>query len=234
MGGIPGLVGATPIQNVGAYGQEVAQTIESVLVVDRDTVEVSELGAAECAFSYRHSRFKRDPERYIVLEVRYRLRRGGAPHVTYPELERHLRARGLEQPSLAQVRESVLAVRAQKSMLLDASDPNGRSCGSFFVNPIVGAEHAASLVTSAGDKDVPRWVQPDGRVKLAAAWLIEQSGFAKGTRRGAVGLSTRHALSIVCHDGARAADVLGFAREIVETVRERFGVELSPEPVIWA
>jgi UDP-N-acetylmuramate dehydrogenase len=132
------------------------------------------------------------------------------------------------------VRESVLAVRAQKSMLLDASDPNGRSCGSFFVNPIVSAEQAASLVALAGEKAVPRWAQADGRVKLAAAWLIEQSGFEKGTRRGPVGLSTRHALSIVCHDGARAADVLGFAREIVQTVREKFGVELSPEPVIWA
>ena len=145
LSGIPGLVGATPIQNVGAYGQEVAQTIESVRVVDRESLEIRELGADECAFSYRHSHFKRDPERYVVLEVRYRLRRGAAPRVTYPELERHLRARGLEQPSLSQVRESVLAVRAQKSMLLDASDPNGRSCGSFFVNAIVSAERAAAL-----------------------------------------------------------------------------------------
>jgi UDP-N-acetylmuramate dehydrogenase len=234
LSGIPGLVGATPIQNVGAYGQEVAQTIESVRVVDRRNLEVSELGAAECGFSYRHSRFKHDLERYVVLEVRYRLSRGAAPRVTYPELERHLRARGLERPSLVEVRESVLAVRAQKSMLLDASDPNGRSCGSFFVNPIVGAAHAAAIVSRAGDQEVPRWGQPDGRVKLAAAWLIEQSGFEKGTRRGPVGLSTRHALSIVCHDGARAADVLGFSREIVDTVREKFGVELAPEPVIWA
>jgi UDP-N-acetylmuramate dehydrogenase len=233
LSGVPGLVGATPIQNVGAYGQEVAQTIESVRVVDRRSLEVRELSADECAFSYRHSRFKLEPERFVVLEVRYRLRRGHPPSVKYPELERELRARGLERPSLAEVRESVLAVRARKSMLLDASDPNGRSCGSFFVNPIVPAEQAAQLANVAGEKGVPSWPQADGRVKLAAAWLIEQSGFEKGTRRGPVGLSTKHALSIVCHDGARAADVLAFAREIIEAVREKFGVELSPEPVIW-
>lgn len=234
LSGIPGLVGATPIQNVGAYGQEVAESIESVLVVERQSLRVQELSAKECDFSYRHSRFKRDPERFVVLEVRYRLRRNAPPSVKYPELERHLRSHGLEQPSLLDVRAGVLAVRAAKSMLLDPNDPNGRSCGSFFVNPIVSAEQAAAIVAQMGGQPVPRWDQPDGRVKLAAAWLIEQSGFTKGTRRGAVGLSTRHALALVCHEGARAQDVLAFAREIQDAVRARFGVELSPEPVIWS
>ncbi len=235
LSGIPGLVGATPIQNVGAYGQEVAETIGCVRVLDRKSLSVSELEASECGFAYRDSRFKsHEPERFAVLSVNYRLRRGVPPAVRYPELERHLAGRGIDQPSLSEVRESVLALRRGKSMVLDATDPNGRSCGSFFTNPIVPVELAASVMVRAGTASVPQWSQSDGRVKLAAAWLIEQSGFVKGTRRGAVGLSSKHALSIVCHDGASAGAVLGFAAEIVSAVRERFGVELTPEPNIWA
>ena len=235
LSGIPGLVGATPIQNVGAYGQEVAETISHVRVLDRHSLEVLELAASECAFAYRDSRLKSaEPDRFVVLAVTYRLTPGGAPAVRYAELQKHLASVGSAQPSLAEVRETVIHLRRQKSMVLDAVDPNRRSCGSFFVNPVVAAELASLVQASAAPKAMPQWPQADGRVKLAAGWLIEQSGFAKGTRRGAVGLSSRHALAIVCHDGASAADVLAFAEEIKTGVHERFGVELTPEPVIWS
>jgi UDP-N-acetylmuramate dehydrogenase len=234
LSGIPGLVGATPIQNVGAYGQEVAETIESVRVLDRETLEVRTLAAAECRFAYRDSFFKTEaPERFLVLAVRFRLTRAGAPAVRYAELTQKLAQDGAAHPSLQKVREAVLALRRGKSMLLDPVDENRRSCGSFFVNPIVSSEQAALAEARVTDAKMPRFPQADGRVKLAAGWLIERAGFAKGTRRGAVGLSTKHALAIVCHDGATARDVLTFASEIQAGVKARFGVELTPEPVFF-
>ncbi len=226
LSGIPGLTGATPIQNVGAYGQEVSESIERVHALDRRTGERIELDNRECAFAYRDSFFKsRAPNRFVVLRVEFRLRPGGAPKVRYAELERELSG----APSLADLRRTVLGLRGKKSMIFDLADENGRSCGSFFVNPIVSAERAATF----DDANMPRYPQPDGRVKLSAAWLIEHSGLARGARDGAVGLSTKHTLCIVARDGARACDVVRFAARVRKTVLDRFGISLEPEPVFW-
>jgi UDP-N-acetylmuramate dehydrogenase len=233
LSGIPGLTGATPIQNVGAYGQEVAETIVSVRAFDRTTLDVQELAANECGFGYRDSRFKSvEPERFIVLGVTFALRPGGAPALRYAELVRHFADRGEGAPSLAAVRDATIALRRAKSMVYDRTDPNHRSCGSFFTNPVVNREHA-DRVERAVAVSMPRYPQAGGGVKLSAGWLIEQAGFARGLRRGAVGLSTRHALALVCHDGATARDVLALAQEIRAGVSARFGVELVPEPSIW-
>ena len=235
LSGIPGLVGATPIQNVGAYGEEVSETITAVRVLDVRSGGIVVLDNAACGFGYRDSRLKSgEPDRYIVLAVTYRLRRNGSIAVRYADLAQHLAARGISAPTVVDVRESVLAVRRTKSMVLDPDDPNRRSCGSFFTNPIVTADIANEVRVRAGVETVPRWQQADGKVKLSAAWLIERAGFTRGQRAGAVGLSTRHALAIVAHDGARASDVLAFARTIAERVRSSFGVRLVPEPVIWS
>ncbi len=234
LSGIPGLVGATPIQNVGAYGQEVSERIARVRAFDRESGAVVELGNGECRFAYRDSYFKSHaPGRFVVLAVEFRLTPGGAPAVRYPELERELAARGLREPSLADVRRVVLALRGRKSMLFDPSDENGRSCGSFFVNPIVDAALADEVGARAADPSMPRFAQADGRVKLSAAWLIERAGLEKGTRDGNVGLSTKHTLCIVAHPGARADEIVRFAARVQRTVLERFGVRLEPEPVFW-
>ena len=235
LSGIPGLVGATPIQNVGAYGQDVSQTVTSLRAVDRRRRRPVTLTAADCRFGYRDSLFRSgEPERYVVLAVTYRLAPGGAPTVRYAELERHLAGRGLAAPTLADARESVLAIRRAKSMVLEAGDENRRSCGSFFVNPVVPAADAARVAAlAAPNGSMPQWPEADGRVKLSAAWLIERAGFTRGERAGSVGLSTRHTLAVVCHDGARAADVAAFARRVRGRVAERFGVRLAPEPVFW-
>jgi len=235
LSGIPGLVGATPIQNVGAYGQEVSDTVTGVRALDRATGHVVTLGARACRFAYRDSALKSaEPDRYIVLAVTYRLRPGGAPAVRYADVQRHLDARGVRHPALGDVRQTVLSVRRTKSMVLEPGDENARSCGSFFLNPILPAPDAARVGERAGaEAAMPSWPEPDGRVKLSAAWLIERAGFARGARDGAVGLSTRHSLAIVCHDGARARDVLAFARRLRDGVEARFGVRLVPEPVVW-
>jgi UDP-N-acetylmuramate dehydrogenase len=235
LSGIPGLVGATPIQNVGAYGQEVSETVVSVRALDTHDGAVHTLSPAECGFAYRDSVFKSGaPRHWVVLAVRYRLRARGAPTIRYPEVEHHLAARGIAMASLADVRASVLAIRRAKSMVLDPDDTNRRSCGSFFVNPVVSAAHADRLTALGFEPPMPRWPQPDGRVKLSAAWLIERAGFSRGYRKGSTGLSTRHALAIVAHDGARARDIRAFARRLQEAVRTRFGVALVPEPVFWS
>ena len=234
LSGIPGLVGATPIQNVGAYGQEVSDTVTAVRALDGETRQVVTLGPGDCGFGYRDSLFKsRAPGRYVVLAVTYRLAPGGPPGVRYADIARALDARGLARPSLPEVRETVLEIRRSKSMVLDPGDPNARSCGSFFLNPIVDADALARIDACAAGLSMPRWPQPDGRVKLSAAWLIERAGFARGQADGPVGLSTRHTLAIVCHDGARARDVVAFARRVRAGVEQRFGVRLHPEPVFW-
>src|SRR5438445_9005187 len=213
LSGIPGLVGATPIQNVGAYGQEVGETLVSVRAIDTRTGRAVTLSHAECRFTYRDSLFKSgEPGRFIVLGVTLRLRGNGEPTVRYDEVKRDVDARGLRRPSLGDVRASVLAIRRSKSMVIDAGDENARSCGSFFTNPIVSRADADRVQALAGEPAMPRYPQPDGSVKLAAAWLIERAGFRKGERAGAVGLSTRHALAVVAHAGALASDVLAFAR----------------------
>jgi UDP-N-acetylmuramate dehydrogenase len=234
LSGIPGLAGATPIQNVGAYGQAVSDTIVAVRALDREHGAIVTLGADACAFRYRDSMLKSGaPDRYAVVSVTYRLAPGGRPRLRYAELERHLAARGIAAPSLADVRDGVVAIRRAKSMVLDPADPNRRSCGSFFLNPVVAPEFAEAVEARAGDPAMPRWPEADGAVKLSAAWLIERAGFTRGQREGPVGLSTRHALAIVCHDGAAARDVLAFTRRIQAAVQQRFGVCLTPEPAIW-
>jgi UDP-N-acetylmuramate dehydrogenase len=243
LSGIPGRVGATPIQNVGAYGQEVEQTIVAVDVLDRETLARATLSREECRFAYRHSIFK-EPEgaRWIVTAVTFALRASAPGPVRYGELAKALAELGAS-PSARQVRETVIALRRAKSMVWDPDDPNRRSAGSFFTNPIVTRAQADRLIDDAvatglvqRREEVPVFAAPDDasgpRVKLSAGWLIERAGFARGTRRGAVGLSTKHALCLVHHGGGRTADLLAFAREIVAGVRARFGVELTPEPVL--
>jgi UDP-N-acetylmuramate dehydrogenase len=237
LSGIPGLVGATPIQNVGAYGQEVADTITSVRVLDRTTLRVHELEPSTCGFRYRDSAFKREPGRFVVLAVSFALQVGGEPTRAYPELAQALEARGTA-PSLASVRETVLELRRKKSMLIDADDENRRSVGSFFTNPVVSAGAADRLVQLllregivSREQDVPRFASADGRVKLAAGWLVERSGLRKGLRRGAVGLSSRHALALVHHGGGSSEELIALAREVRDHVRMRFAVELTAEPV---
>lgn len=227
LSGIPGFVGATPIQNVGAYGQEVAETIVCVEVVDRRTAEVLSITNAECAFGYRDSRFKQaDRDRFVVTSVTYRLVNDGAPAIRYPELRKHLEVASVEQPSLEAVREAVLAIRRRKSMVVDATDPDSCSAGSFFTNPIVTAEVADRI----GIEGMPRYPAGD-HVKLSAAWLIEQSGFARGHVAGSVGLSTKHTLAIVNRGGGTAREVVALADEIRRRVYDKFGIALVPEPV---
>ena len=234
LSGIPGRVGATPMQNVGAYGQEVSQTVTAVRVLDRRSGAIATLSAADCGFGYRTSRFKSgEADRFIVLAVTYRLVPHGAPTVRYADLEKDLAARGISRPSLRDVRTSVLAIRRSKSMVLDPADDNRRSCGSFFLNPIVDATRLAEVERAAGGASVPRWPEAGGRTKLSAAWLIERAGFRRGEGPGPVTLSSRHSLAIVCHDSARAADVTAFAAEIRASVEARFGVRLVLEPVLW-
>ncbi|UCH29457.1 MAG: UDP-N-acetylmuramate dehydrogenase [Myxococcales bacterium] len=235
--GIPGSTGATPIQNVGAYGQEVAEVIQRVRVARRDTLDFEELDPTDCGFGYRDSSFKREPDRFVVTAVDFLLRPDGAPTIRYAELTNHVTSGA----TLVDVRRAVLDLRRRKSMVLDPDDPNRRSAGSFFLNPIVSAEQAYELVERALDdglassaSDVPRHPAGEGRVKLAAGWLIEKAGIAKGTRRGAVGVSTNHALALVHHGGGTTTELLAFATEIRRCVEDRFGVRLEREPRLLA
>jgi UDP-N-acetylmuramate dehydrogenase len=234
LAGIPGLVGATPIQNVGAYGQEVSETITRVRTIDRVTGEARERSRADCRFRYRSSIFKEAAGAdEIVTSVTFSLLRDGPPTVRYPELEKAL-GNGGRVPTLASVRDTVLRLRRGKSMVIDPSDENRRSAGSFFTNPIVThaqADEVARRATAAGiDAPMPRFPYED-RIKLAAGWLIERAGFAKGLRRGPVGISSRHALALVHHGGGTTRDLVDLAREIVLGVQAKFGVRLHPEPV---
>ncbi len=238
LAGIPGSAGATPIQNVGAYGQQVADTVESVRVLDRRDLAERDLPAELCGFGYRTSTLRHELNRWLVLAVRFRLRTGGAPTVAYPELQRRVRER-FADATLDDVRTTVLELRRGKSMVLDdPADPNRRSVGSFFVNPVLDlaeadavAARALELGVVADPDDVPRFPAGQDRVKVPAAWLVEASGFPKGLRRGAVGLSSRHALALVHHGGGSTAELIALAREIRNAVRTRFGVTLRPEPV---
>jgi UDP-N-acetylmuramate dehydrogenase len=227
LSGIPGSTGATPLQNVGAYGQDVSQTIASVRTWDRLTGSQRTFAAAECDFGYRTSRFKAEPGRYVVLAVTFSLRFGDlSTPITYAELARTVGVELGQRAPLADVREAVLALRRRKGMVLDASDHDTWSAGSFFTNPVLDPEQAERLPPEA-----PRFIQPDGRVKTSAAWLIDRAGFAKGHGTGRVRLSTKHTLAITNRGGARTADLVDVAREIRDGVRDRFGVVLSPEPV---
>jgi UDP-N-acetylmuramate dehydrogenase len=230
LSGIPGLVGATPIQNVGAYGQEVAETIRSVRVLERGTWRTRELVPEECRFDYRDSAFKHEPERFVVLGVTFAFRPAAAPALRYRELAEALG--GNAQATLADARAMVLSLRARKSMLVTPGDPNRRSAGSFFTNPLVSAEEADQVAARAGaaGASMPRWPASGGRVKLSAGWLIERAGISKGLRRRAVGVSSAHALALVHHGGGTTAALLALAHEVAGAVRDRFGVTLVPEP----
>ena len=233
LSGIPGLVGATPMQNVGAYGQEVADTISLVRVLDRQTGEIESFEPAACGFAYRTSVFK-GSERWVVLEVRFRLARSGesAP-IKYAELSRALGVPDGGRAPLARVRETVIALRRAKGMVVDPGDPDSRSAGSFFMNPIVDASTLAALEAKlpAGTA-LPKWAAPEGRTKLSAGWLIERAGFVKGTARGNVGISSKHALALVTRSGATTRELLALAAEIQAGVKTQLGIDLVPEPVI--
>ncbi|HEY0902657.1 MAG TPA: UDP-N-acetylmuramate dehydrogenase [Marmoricola sp.] len=225
LSGIPGQVGATPIQNVGAYGQEVAQSVASVRCWDREAREVRTLFVRDCRFGYRTSRFKQEPDRWVVLEVVLQLRLGdlGAP-VAYAELARALGVDVGERVPLAAVRDAVLGLRRSKGMVLDPVDHDTWSAGSFFTNPVLPADRVPA--------GAPAWPQPDGTVKTSAAWLIEQAGFERGHGTERAALSTRHTLALTNRGGATATELITLAREVRGRVRERFGIELVNEPVL--
>ena len=229
LSGIPGLVGATPIQNVGAYGQDVAQTITAVRVLQRSTGELRSMRPEDCGFSYRHSRFKGN-DQYVVLSVTFALEPAPTSRpVRYAELAARLSVDVGGVAPLADVRQAVLELRRAKGMVLDPGDHDTWSAGSFFTNPVMTRDDVDRLPA-----DVPHWDEPDGRVKVSAAWLIEASGFGKGYGAGAastVQVSSKHTLALTNRGSARTADLLALARGIRDGVRDRFGVELAAEPV---
>ena len=223
LSGIPGSTGATPVQNVGAYGQEVAQTITAVRVYDRAEKSERILAPAECGFAYRDSRLKREPGRFVVLDVTFELDVSSQSRpVGYAELARTLDVELGGTAPLSEVREAVIGLRRGKGMVLDPEDPDSRSAGSFFTNPIVPAHRAVD--------GCPSWPAGDGQVKLSAAWLVQNAGFGKGTRDGHVGTSSRHSLALTTEPGATATELLAFADRIAATVQQKFGVPLDREP----
>ena len=230
LSGIPGSVGGTPIQNVGAYGQDVSSVIQDVTVFDRASRELGVIAGADCGFGYRTSRFKqRDASRFIVCSVTLRLR-PGVPTITYPDVVKLLQQKGSRTLTVGDVRDAVLTTRRRKGMVLDLSDPDTRSVGSFFTNPVVEAGMHARMV-SASREPVPGFAADAGQVKMSAAWLIERAGYARGLHAGRVGLSSKHPLALVNRGGATARDVLDFAAQIKRAVVDRFGIWLVPEPV---
>lgn len=233
LSGIPGSCGAAPIQNIGAYGQEIAEVVHCVDVLDTATGEVRPLTAAECEFGYRDSRFKRDPGRHVVLAITLRLQPEGTPTARYAQVADALREIRLQPGAegLRRVRETVLTLRRSKAMVLDPNDPDSRSAGSFFTNPIVQLPLADAVETRLGGP-MPRWPVSAETVKLSAAWLIENSGMTRGYGEGKVGLSQKHTLALVNRGGATAHDVVTFALEVRDRVLQASGVRLSAEPVL--
>ncbi|MGH3735244.1 MAG: UDP-N-acetylmuramate dehydrogenase [Micromonosporaceae bacterium] len=231
LSGIPGSTGATPIQNVGAYGQEVSETITAVRVYDRQAGEVVALAPEQCGFGYRHSTFKHR-DRWVVLDVTYRLAADPlSGPIRYAELARTLRVSPGDRAPLAEVREAVLGLRRGKGMVLDDADPDTYSVGSFFVNPVLdGAAHAELL--RRGEAAPPGWPAPGGHTKVSAAWLIERAGFSKGYQRDGVGISGKHTLALTNRGTGTSKALLELAAEIRDGVRDRFGVTLRPEPVL--
>ena len=229
LSGIPGSVGGTPVQNVGAYGQEVSEVLLSVRAYDRHTRRTIDISRDQCCFTYRSSLFNTVvKDRYIVLQVTYSLANRGAPSIRYADVQREFE--GKSAPDLAEVRAAVRRIRARKAMLLVEGDPDCRSAGSFFKNPIISEQQFVDLQSRAGP-GVPRYPAPPGFVKTAAAWLIEHAGFSKGYSIGPVGISTKHTLALVNKTGAKAEDVVRLASEIQRRVYDRFGIQLIPEPV---
>jgi len=226
LSGIPGLTGATPIQNVGAYGQDVSETIERVEALDRTTGAIVAFTNEQCRFGYRSSLFKNiEKDRYVILSVAFRLRPGGSASIRYPELKKAIG----DDAGLQQVRDAVIAIRKRKGMVLDPADPDTRSDGSFFMNPVITASQYESFAKLA--PDAPHFPASDGTVKLSAAWLIEHAGFQKGFVHGNVGLSTKHTLAIINRGGGTAKEVLELVHLVQERVRAAFAVEIHPEPI---
>lgn len=226
LSGIPGFAGGTPVQNVGAYGQEVSETIVSVRCFDRKTDEFVTLSNADCGFSYRTSVFNStERDRYIVLNVTFKLQKGGEAKIVYKDLKEHFSDK---RPSLAEVREAVLKIRRAKSMVIDASDPNSKSAGSFFKNPVV--ERSKFDEIRAAYENAPSFDFGD-KVKIPAAWLIENAGFHKGFASGNAGISTNHTLALINRGGASAEELLSLKDDIQSGVEAKFGIMLQPEPV---
>ena len=227
LSGIPGWVGATPVQNVGAYGQDVASCITAVQVLQRDDLTLRRLPAAACGFAYRSSHFKHAlRDTHVIVAVEMVLHAGGKPTLLYPDLRKALGP----DATLGQTREAVLRIRRDKSMLLDVTDANHRSAGSFFTNPVVSLELAQRLQRDAAG-GMPQYPHAAQQIKLSAAWLIERAGFQRGFVDGPVGLSSKHALALVNRGGAQAHDVRRLAARITTAVQHKFGVLLTPEPV---
>ena len=228
LSGIPGLVGATPIQNVGAYGQEVGQTIARVRVYDRLEQRVVTRSAIECHFGYRRSLYKAIPDRFVVLSVSFQFRLGTLSEpIRYAELARTLGVEPGARAPMTEVRHAVLELRRAKGMVLNAGDHDTWSAGSFFTNPLVSVDVAATMPPEA-----PRYPQPDGQVKTSAAWLIEHAGFSRGYGSGLARVSTKHTLALTNRGGATAAEVLALARQVRDGVEQAYGIRLVPEPVL--
>lgn len=226
LSGIPGFVGGTPVQNVGAYGQEVSETIASVRCFDRRTKQFTSLSNADCRFEYRTSIFNStERDHYIVAAVTYSLRKNGEPKVVYKDLIEHFAGR---HPALAEVRNAVLEIRRAKSMVIDAADPDSKSAGSFFKNPVIEKDTLEKIRSI--HENIPSFAFGD-KVKIPAAWLIENSGFGKGFSLGNAGISTKHTLALINRGGASSEDMLRLKAEIQKRVKEEFGIELQPEPV---
>jgi UDP-N-acetylmuramate dehydrogenase len=234
LSGIPGSVGATPVQNVGAYGQEVSSTITSVRVFDLRDGEIRELCNEACQFGYRSSIFNTTERgRFIVLRVSFALTPDGKPHIEYADLKRHFAGRET-LPNLAETREAVRHIRALKGMLIVPGDSDCRSAGSFFKNPVVDDAQHEDLKKRATARGllIPTYPALEAQRKVSAAWLVEHSGFARGYGLGRAGISSRHALAIINRGGASATDVLALKEQIQQRVEEIWGVRLQPEPVM--
>lgn len=230
LSGIPGFVGGTPVQNVGAYGQEVSETIIHVRAFDRRAKQIVELHNPACGFSYRASIFNStERDRYVVLAVTYALKPDGDPALRYPDVKRYFTDQAAP-PTLTEVRRAVIEIRSRKGMVVVSDDPNCRSAGSFFKNPILSAEAFAKLEAEAGESP-PSFPAAAGNVKVPAAWLIEHAGFERGYAKGCAGISSKHTLSLINRGGATASDVLALVDEIQQVVAEKFGVQLVPEPI---
>lgn len=232
LSGIPGFVGGTPIQNVGAYGQEVSETIASVKVFDRKSKEILTLNNEECKFTYRSSIFNTtEKNRFIVLEVKYKLKKNGEPKIVYKDLIKFFDGKN---PDLKETREAVCRIRAEKAMLVRQGGLDARSAGSFFRNPVVSKsrfEKVSETAKTLNLGDVPVFKADDENVKIPAAWLIEKSGFHKGFQKGNAGLSTKHTLALTNRGDAKASEVVALKNEIQRKVLEVFGIELMTEPI---
>ena len=237
LSGIPGSVGGTPVQNVGAYGQEVSDTIESVRAFDLKKDSTVVLPKPACRFRYRASIFNTTERgRYIILRVNYRLKRGGAPSLKYADLQKYFAARLVEKktpPSLAETRDAVHEIRRSKGMLIVPGDDDCRSAGSFFKNPVLSEAQFQDLAARAASKglDIPSYPALDAQHKVSAAWLVEHSGFAKGYVAGAAGISHKHALALINRGDAKASDIVELKDEIQRGVQEAWGILLAPEPM---